>query len=149
MCTLQEGLDEKLKKRLVLQPIKYIDFERKRGGVGMMVPDAACNQTEKDSEVIELSFLSGSREGETQRIDSQGSYRFGRDVECEIQLSDPAVSHFHGQLKWDGKIITVEDFGSTNGVFLNNKKIQCFKVESGDIIKVGTCLFSIKKIKRM
>ena len=72
--------------------------------------------------VIELSFLSGSQIGEIYLIDSPGAFRFGRDSECEIHLSDPDVSRFHGQFVWDGEVITVEDFRSRNGVFLNGKK---------------------------
>ncbi len=93
---------------------------------------------------VVLHFLAGSRKGGVFTIDEEGGYRFGRDPDCEIHLPDANVSRIHGQLVWDGAVLTVEDLRSTNGIYLNGEKIVCQKVTNSDVIAVGSSVFRVE-----
>jgi predicted component of type VI protein secretion system len=47
----------------------------------------------------------------------------GRNESCDLIVSDPLVSRRHCQISWDGVYCTVEDLGSTNGTFVNGRRV--------------------------
>jgi len=49
----------------------------------------------------------------------------GREAECQITLDTPQVSRYHAKLTpRDARSVLVEDLHSTNGTFINGKKID-------------------------
>ncbi|MBL4848794.1 MAG: FHA domain-containing protein [Planctomycetes bacterium] len=57
----------------------------------------------------------------------------GRAEGSGMLLPDGGVSKRHATLGWDGDKLMVEDHGSTNGTYVNRRKI-----ESGEKIKLRT-----------
>jgi pSer/pThr/pTyr-binding forkhead associated (FHA) protein len=65
----------------------------------------------------------------------------GRSPNAEIQIPSPTVSREHAKvLKEMGKIV-IKDLGSTNGVFVNNFKIERWILADGDSIRIGNTIF--------
>ena len=60
----------------------------------------------------------------------------------EYQVDDPTVSRKHAQLFWDGeKLIILTDLDSTNGTFVNGKKLKTpTPLNQLDVVKVGNTL---------
>ena len=69
----------------------------------------------------------------------------GRDEGCQLRPSSPAVSKRHCAIHLkDGKIF-VQDFGSTNGTFVNDQPVTGeTEVKSGDKLVVGPLVFQIR-----
>jgi pSer/pThr/pTyr-binding forkhead associated (FHA) protein len=68
----------------------------------------------------------------------------GRHSDNNIRLDDPTVSGLHAVLSvqpdpyMEGQVhVTLLDFNSTNGVFVNGEKIKQHSLRSGDVIKIG------------
>jgi pSer/pThr/pTyr-binding forkhead associated (FHA) protein len=61
----------------------------------------------------------------------------GRDAKAEIQLDDASVSRRHATLTKINSRFFVEDLGSTNGTFLNRKKISMHILKNGDQVMIG------------
>jgi len=53
-----------------------------------------------------------------------GKLYLGRSPECELAISDPAVSRRHARLWVSPTQIVIEDLGSQNGVFVNGERIR-------------------------
>jgi hypothetical protein len=66
-----------------------------------------------------------------------GKLYLGRSPECELAISDPAVSRRHARLWVSATQIVVEDLGSQNGVHVNGTRIQgpC-ELRAGDILRI-------------
>lgn len=61
----------------------------------------------------------------------------GRDASCDVTIDNIAVSRIHATLSFDGKGFSLEDAGSSNGVFVNGKKAEKIsKLHMGDEILV-------------
>jgi hypothetical protein len=63
----------------------------------------------------------------------------GRKEDAFIRLTDYKVSREHAALQYrsrDDRFI-LEDLGSTNGTFLNERRIRRELLRTGDVIKVG------------
>ncbi len=84
----------------------------------------------------------GSREGMHQSISGKGIISLGRDESNDIifdQTEDKGVSSFHAEIRQrpeDGRIV-VMDKSSTNGVFVNNRPVECEAITSLDHVRLG------------
>jgi FHA domain-containing protein len=61
----------------------------------------------------------------------------GRSRECDVVLSDPNVSRQHAELRREGGRWTVADLGSTNGIKVNDRRVDHAPLEPGDRITLG------------
>lgn len=69
----------------------------------------------------------------------------GRDRDCDLKLTDKWISRHHAEIRRNGDHLWIRDLGSTNGTFLNYRKIeQAELIEPGDTIAIGTFKFSVK-----
>ena len=76
-------------------------------------------------------------EGRPVFLDWKDGLCIGRRADNQIVLRDDLVSSRHCRIirlngKWH-----VEDLGSTNGTFLNDKRVDCAPLNTGDILKLG------------
>jgi len=72
----------------------------------------------------------------------------GRDEDCNLKLTDKRISRHHSEIRRSGDHLWIRDLGSTNGTFVNQKKIeQAELLEPGDRISIGKFKFSIKYVK--
>jgi hypothetical protein len=67
----------------------------------------------------------------------QGDMKIGRKPGCEILLDNLAVSGEHANIFTVGEDSFIQDLGSTNGTFINNKKITKHYLKNGDTIVIG------------
>jgi pSer/pThr/pTyr-binding forkhead associated (FHA) protein len=67
----------------------------------------------------------------------------GRTPDNVLTIDNPAVSSHHACVFRDGDNYVLEDLKSTNGTFVNEKRIERHTLQSGDVILVGkhTLLF--------
>lgn len=61
----------------------------------------------------------------------------GRKEGNDICLQDPNISRIHARIEQGDQDYTLVDMGSTNGTFVNGKRVIKATVKSGDNIKVG------------
>jgi diguanylate cyclase (GGDEF)-like protein len=76
-----------------------------------------------------------------------GVTKIGRTPECEIILKDEAVSRYHAEIKFDprDKALEIHDLDSTNGTFVNGRRIQsAIRLEHDDQVRIGQSLIAIK-----
>jgi hypothetical protein len=78
----------------------------------------------------------GGRAGESFRPAGERT-RIGRSPECDIFLDDVTVSRNHAELVERDGTYTVEDQGSLNGTFVNRRRIDSARLESGDEVQIG------------
>jgi pSer/pThr/pTyr-binding forkhead associated (FHA) protein len=75
-------------------------------------------------------------------VELKNRLTIGRDSSCDLTADDSFISKFHASithvLNEDGKWMTaVRDDGSTNGVFVNDRKVIIAPLRSGDVIRCG------------
>ncbi len=67
-------------------------------------------------------------------IEERTDYVIGRANKCDICYQNFAVSREHAHLHWNGNQWAIVDLNSTNGTYLNGKKIDKALLDIGDII---------------
>lgn len=68
----------------------------------------------------------------------KGPTVLGRSAECDIALVGDEVSRRHVMIKPTEQGLSIEDLGSSNGTFINNKRIQHGFLNPGDELRVDT-----------
>lgn len=67
-----------------------------------------------------------------------GETSLGRSPDCTIVLEFQGISRKHFKVVVAGDTSSIEDTGSSNGTFLNNKKVEgSIALNKGDIVKIG------------
>ena len=83
---------------------------------------------------FKLSVRQGPRPNLIFELD-QDSYTIGREAGNEIVLEDPQVSRRHATLTRQGATYLLEDIGSTNGTYVNGKRVTApVLLSNGDTI---------------
>jgi predicted component of type VI protein secretion system len=68
----------------------------------------------------------------------------GRDPQCQLRPASPAISKRHCAVLVRGGKVFVQDFGSTNGTFVNDEPVKGeVEVKDGDRFKAGPLEFTI------
>jgi pSer/pThr/pTyr-binding forkhead associated (FHA) protein len=63
--------------------------------------------------------------------------------EVEIRLDDPYASSRHARITREGRVLIIEDLGSTNGTYLNEEPLTGPQpLYDGDRIRIGDSEFS-------
>ena len=68
---------------------------------------------------------------------TKGRYLVGRAAESDIRLREGSVSSRHAQLERTAGGWRLTDLQSTNGTFVNGRRIESMEVHSGDRIRFG------------
>ena len=77
--------------------------------------------------------------------DLGGDVVLGRGETAEIRLTDPFASSRHARVYEQGRILVVEDMGSTNGTYLNEELLDGPRpLHPGDRVRIGDSEFSFE-----
>ncbi len=70
----------------------------------------------------------------------------GRADKCHLILDDTYVSQVHARIFSKGDGFLVEDLGSTNGTYLNRRRITSpVELQRGDRVKIGKTVLELRK----
>jgi two-component system cell cycle response regulator len=67
----------------------------------------------------------------------QGETRAGRTPQAELAVRDDSVSRVHAKIYLEGSLCLVEDQGSTNGTFVQGRRVQKAVLHDGDTVQFG------------
>ena len=88
------------------------------------------------SESPALVIIYGSNMGRIFELEP-GERLVGRDEDCHIMLTEREVSRRHCTISVGSSGVTVRDLGSTNGTYINDKRVEEKKVRNGDRLRIG------------
>jgi hypothetical protein len=68
----------------------------------------------------------------------------GRGIEADVCISHPTISRLHGVFYFIGGATMVEDARSSNGIFVNRKRVQQAVLRDGDVVSFGNVAFHFR-----
>ncbi|MFF8196609.1 FHA domain-containing protein [Streptomyces bobili] len=75
--------------------------------------------------------------GRTWTLDPSRSYTLGRDPQGDVVLDDARVSWRHATVSFNGRGWTLEDHGSTNGTFVQGRRVHQVDIGPGSAVHLG------------
>jgi pSer/pThr/pTyr-binding forkhead associated (FHA) protein/tetratricopeptide (TPR) repeat protein len=94
-------------------------------------------------EKIPVPTLVGTK-GPTKGLEvvlQEGDNDVGRDPGLYLVIDDPSVSRQHARLTVEAGRFTLIDLRSSNGTFVNNRRIDQNNIHSGDLVRFGNLEF--------
>lgn len=67
----------------------------------------------------------------------------GRDTEADLRIPVGTVSRQHCEVRIEDDEPRVRDLGSSNGTFLNGKRVTESVIDAGDLLRVGPTTFTV------
>jgi pSer/pThr/pTyr-binding forkhead associated (FHA) protein len=139
-------------KCLLLVAMLYRDNLNQLKGAAMFDFTAISRKTPKirrPEEKNEYS-LTSSLKKKPIVLDKKKKFTIGRASKNTLVLKENTISEVQASIKWDKSAFKIKDEKSTNGTYVNNKRIDGLTIlKKGDKIKVGKFVlrFGVKKIR--
>jgi pSer/pThr/pTyr-binding forkhead associated (FHA) protein len=91
-----------------------------------------------------LVVIEGPLKGKTFGLGEE--LTIGRAEKCHIVVDDTYVSQVHARFYANGDSYFIEDLGSTNGTYLNRRRItDPTELSRGDRVKIGKTVLEMRK----
>ncbi|MFE3516634.1 FHA domain-containing protein [Streptomyces sp. NPDC059166] len=75
--------------------------------------------------------------GRTWALDPSRPYTLGRDPQGDVTIDDARVSWRHATISWNGRGWSIEDHGSTNGTYVQGRRVQQAEIGPGASVRLG------------
>ena len=86
-----------------------------------------------------------SGDGPTFRLPPGSVKTIGRSPGAQFIVEAPLVSRLHCQLTATDASLQVKDLGSTNGTFVNGKRVKSAELKVGDRLSIGRLELIVSK----
>lgn len=90
-----------------------------------------------------LKFISGKYQGGEFPLEMDSEIVIGRSSDLDMVLVEDMVSRRHARITSFNGELAIEDFGSTNGTFVNGERVNKARLKEGDRILVGTNIIKL------
>ena len=85
-------------------------------------------------------------DGKTRSFEITDELIVGRSSKCHVVITDTFSSQVHSRIFRRGESVVIEDMGSTNGTFLNRRKVTApLVVNRGDTARIGKTQLEFRK----
>jgi Protein of unknown function (DUF3662)/FHA domain len=64
--------------------------------------------------------------------------RIGRGSESDLRIDDPGISRHHAEIRLQGGDVVIADAGSTNGIVIDNERVEQARLADGARIQLGS-----------
>lgn len=122
--------------------------------LGALLAVAAVSSRSRGLSEREMGRLNPIRVG--LRIAEMGAQRefegvcpvtLGRSRDVELSLQDSEVSRRHARLETHGRAVYLRDLGSSNGTFLNGRRVsRAIEIRPNDAIDIGTTRLIVEQL---
>ena len=113
---------------------------RERAPTMTAPPPRGSRKAPKKASVIEGDNLRGKS------FSLEDELTIGRAEKNTLVLNDAYVSQFHARISPRGEAYVVEDMGSTNGTYLNKRRLTApAELQRGDRVKIGKTVLEMRK----
>ncbi|HOT77630.1 MAG TPA: FHA domain-containing protein, partial [Candidatus Wallbacteria bacterium] len=89
---------------------------------------------------MNITIVNSNREFSTIELDESKEYTIGRSPECSVMIKSTIASRVHAKLACRDRAWHLIDNQSTNGTFLNGKKIKESPISNYDVARIGDVL---------
>ncbi|MEW6227150.1 MAG: DUF3662 and FHA domain-containing protein [Bacillota bacterium] len=133
-------------------------------GAGREPADETCAEGADEGDTLDRTRMSGEEpgrsrlsggpwlvlpgEGNSERVCALEGERvvIGRAASCDIVVCDPGVSRRHAEITRNGGRFCITDLQSTNGTFVNGRRVSRQLLADGDLISLGRVRGRFKEV---
>ena len=130
----------------IARAVRLIALESKPAASRRPAPVVQTRQPSKRVKAPKKVTVVEGDENKGKSFDLGEELVIGRAEKCQIVLNDTYVSQMHARFFARGETYMVEDLGSTNGTYLNRRRITSpVEVSRGDQVKIGKTVLELRR----
>ena len=130
----------------IARAVRLIALESKPSGGRKPAPVIQTRQPSKKGRAPKKVTIVEGDVNKGKSYDLGEELVIGRAEKCQIVLDDTYVSQMHARFFARGESYMVEDLGSTNGTYLNRRRITSpVEVSRGDQVKIGKTVMELRR----
>lgn len=114
------------------------------GKMRTMAIDASAGGGPAGNNVGWLVPLEGPQTGELFQL--KGRAVVGTAADCDVVMKEPSISGRHAEFTATGSGFRINDLGSTNGTFVNDKRVTTSDLIDNDNVRLGRINFKFKSM---
>lgn len=95
-----------------------------------------------------LAVQTGKANPSEIRLSANQEYTIGRASDCSLVLDSPKTSSHHARIRFMENSFTIVDLGSTNGTWINGKRIERLRLQHNDTIDIGGTTLVYKSLQK-
>ncbi len=114
-----------------------VETARSAGARG--APSFRARMVPESPLVASLFVIRGNDQGTRFKLEGD-AFGVGRDASNRIQIHDTEVSRQHAELRRIDDAFVLTDLNSSNGSYVNGRRVQQHRLSSGDHVQVGSTL---------
>ena len=116
--------------------------EPRRGSDRQAAPRQSASALATTAAALSLQPVAGGR---AFALDAGRAVVVGRGRQCEVVVDDDTVSSAHARLELNaqGHLVTIADLQSSNGTYVNGKRITNAQAQTGDAVRFGSAEFKL------
>ncbi|HLL22611.1 MAG TPA: FHA domain-containing protein [Kofleriaceae bacterium] len=88
--------------------------------------------------------LQGAQRGELFTLSPKTTV--GTDPKCTVVLNDKFMSSTHAEITAENGVWVLRDSGSTNGTYVNNRRVDRHELVDNDFVKFGSAMLKFKSL---
>jgi hypothetical protein len=115
------------------------------GGAGAGRRTVLISEKRKPPVVGWFVAMSGDQKGEDFRL-HEGKNSVGSGTDSQIALRDSTVSSQHASVRYEDGKFFLTDLDSSNGTYLNDRKIVREELKDNDVIRFGEIIVRFKRL---
>ena len=109
----------------------------------MCTPPRALSAICRDACLVHI-YPSGPSMGRRYPLSVTSGVTIGRGADCAVHIDDNSVSRKHARVEPTSAGFVASDLGSTNGTFVNDRRVTVHRLYPGDVIKIGSTLMLVR-----
>jgi hypothetical protein len=117
------------------------DLETGRFRLRSMAVAAAVPTSRPGAEATTRSATTGNAPwlevGSTTYPLRSATTRIGRGADSDLRIDDPGISRHHAEIRQQGGDVVIVDTGSTNGIVIDNQRVEQARLVDGVRIQLG------------
>lgn len=113
--------------------VEELDWSPQNLGIRTIVQDQLAAGAAGHISVVRAGKVIG------EHVLSMPSYVIGRADDCSIVLDSRYLSRHHALISNDSRGWSISDLKSTNGIQVNGRNVQTWRLRDGDVVDIGEC----------
>jgi type II secretory pathway predicted ATPase ExeA len=120
-----------------IQELQWVEFASGTNRMKTLSPEHAGAAAVDSAHVVGRILLASDGKTVVERELKPGRLVIGRTPDNDLQIDSKFISRHHCQIVTQQDSCLIEDLNSTNGIFVQSKRVRRHNLNDGDVVQVG------------
>jgi general secretion pathway protein A len=122
---------------VAIQELQWVEFASGTNRLRIPNTEQTLPQNIDTGHTVGRILLASEGKTVTERELKPGRLVIGRTADNDLQIDSKFISRHHCQIVTQADSCLIEDLNSTNGIYVQSKRVRRYNLNDGDVVQVG------------